>query len=65
MFQRGVGQSCYIFPFEIPGYISPFKSFIISGIPGCIILGLFGTWKVDLLTIETANNFKTFYLFIL
>ena len=36
----------------------------VSGVSGYVLHALLGTKELELLTIETANDFKTFYSFI-
>ena len=47
--------------FKHSRYISP----KVSQVPSYVLFALFVTWKLDLLTTETANDFKKFKLFIL
>ena len=37
----------------------------VSGVPGYVLLALYGTKELNLLASETANDFIKFYLFIL
>ena len=39
--------------------------FKVSEAPGYVLLALFGTQELNLLAIETSNDFIKFYLFIL
>ena len=44
----GVAHSCYVSP-------------KVSQISGYVLLVLLGIWEVNLLTIETAHDFKKFF----